>query len=170
MLVRKLSLLLLLFSINTLLAQSEFEQLQPLEYVLKSDIDTDSETILKNIKKSMSISLIDAYFVQLDTNEWGYKLGPIKLDIEGAGYQRKGLPLMYKDDLYIIGTIEFKSDRYRVKILNFKNSGLMGIYDPSTFLNQPKRRENHNRTKYPAILDFTITNLFQQFDSSDEDW
>jgi len=45
MLVRKLSLLLLLFSINTLLAQSEFEQLQPLEYVLKSDIDTDSETI-----------------------------------------------------------------------------------------------------------------------------
>ena len=36
----------------------------------------------------MNISLIDEYFVQLDTNEWGYKLGPIKLDIEGSDYKR----------------------------------------------------------------------------------
>ena len=71
----------------------------------------------------MNISMIDEYFVQLDTNEWGYKLGPIKLDIEGAGYQRKGLPLMYKDDLYIVGTIEFKSDKYRVKISILKTLG-----------------------------------------------
>jgi len=169
-LFRKLSILLLMFSINTLSAQGEFEQLQPLGYVLISDIDTDSETILKNIKKSMNISMIDEYFVQLDTNEWGYKLGPIKLDIEGAGYQRKGLPLMYKDDLYIVGTIEFKSDKYRVKISNFKNSGMMGVYDPSTFLNQPKRRENPNRVKYPTILDHSIVKLFETFDVSDDSW
>ena len=169
-LFRKLSVLLLLFSINTLSAQGEFEQLQPLGYVLISDINTDSETILKNIKKSMNISMIDEYFVQLDTNEWGYKLGPIKLDIEGAGYQRKGLPLMYKDDLYIVGTIEFKSDKYRVKISNFSNYGIMGVYDPSTFLYQPKRRENPNRIKYPTILDHSIVKLFETFDVSDDSW
>lgn len=169
-LYRKLSILLLLLSINTLSAQGEFEQLQPLDYVLISDINTDSETILKNIKKSMNISMIDEYFVKLDTNEWGYHLGPIKLDIEGAGYQRKGLPLMYKDDLFLTGTIEFKEGKYRVKISNFQNSGMIGIYDPSTFLNQPKRRENPNRTRYPAILDYTIVGLFQRIDSSDEDW
>lgn len=170
MLLKSVKTLVFLIATQSLFAQGEFKTLQPLEYVLISDISTDSQTILKNIKKSMNISLISEYFVQLDSNEWGYRLGPFKLDIEGAGYQSRGLPLMYKDDHYITGTIEFKSDKFRVKISNFENSGALGIYDPSTFLKEPKRRENPNRTKYPEILDYTLTTLFQQLDSSEDDW
>ena len=167
--IRVLSVLFFLFG-GTVLAQGEFKQLQPLEYVLISDIKTDSKTIIKNIKKSMNISLISEYFVELDSNEWGYRLGPFKLDIDGAGYDSRGLPLMYKDDHYITGTIAFKSDKYRVEISSFQNSGALRVYDPSTFLKEPKRRENPNRTKYPEILNYTLINIFQQLDSSEEDW
>ena len=123
---------------------------------------------IKALNRSKLTGLYNA-----DTNEFNFRIGPIQIDYQGAGVDRK-MPRLFRGDCFIEGVIEYNRDGYKYRVsvnslehVSWLNNSVM--IDLSDFL---ELRNEVYHSDYFKSVDYTLTDFFQKFDVTepDDDW
>lgn len=146
-----------------------FQSFEPITWKKVMTLEGYQRDHIKALNRSNQTSMYNA-----DTNEFNFRIGPLRIDYKGAGIERR-VPLLFKEYMYIEGILEYNRDgyRYRVSITNLEHVSRINntvTYDPSIMLKVPRNEKNRN--DYFKSVDYTLTEFFQSFDITDieDDW
>ena len=146
-----------------------FQSLEPITWKKVMTLEGYQRDHIKALNRSKQTSMYNA-----DTNEFNFRIGPLRIDYKGAGIERR-VPLLFKESMYIDGILEYNKDgyRYRVSVTNIEHISWLNntvTYDPSVYIKVPRNEKNRN--DYFKSVDYTLTQFFQSFDitETDDDW
>lgn len=139
-----------------------FQSLNPITWQKVLTLEGYPRDHIKALNRSNLTGMYNA-----DTNEFNFRIGPIQIDYQGAGIDKK-MPRWLREVCYVEGVIEYSKDgyRYRVSINSLEHVSWLNnsvLMDPSDILKL--QRNEIYRSDYFKAVDYTLTEFFQHFDT-----